>query len=88
MAKLLIQRDAPIDAQGKNGVTPLHVAAHYDHINVALLLLESGASPHAAAKVLCFSLVFPRHDQPISHGEFLLSKKYEVLLYIRMLMCD
>lgn len=26
------------------------MAAHYDHVNVALLLLEKGASPHAAAK--------------------------------------
>ena len=39
-----------MDAEGKNGVTPLHVAAHYDHQNVALLLLDKGASPHAAAK--------------------------------------
>lgn len=45
-----MQRDAPADAQGKNGVTPLHVAAHYDHQPVALLLLDKGASPHAAAK--------------------------------------
>ncbi|KAF4523418.1 hypothetical protein B566_EDAN007890, partial [Ephemera danica] len=34
----------------KNGVTPLHVASHYDHQNVALLLLDKGASPHATAK--------------------------------------
>lgn len=34
----------------QNGVTPLHVAAHYDHVNVALLLLDKGASPHAMAK--------------------------------------
>nr|CAD7409437.1 unnamed protein product [Timema poppensis] len=33
-----------------NGVTPLHVASHYDHQNVALLLLDKGASPHATAK--------------------------------------
>ncbi|GBN47467.1 Ankyrin-2, partial [Araneus ventricosus] len=33
-----------------NGVTPLHVASHYDHVNVALLLLDKGASPHATAK--------------------------------------
>lgn len=26
------------------------MAAHYDHVNVALLLLEKGASPHATAK--------------------------------------
>jgi ankyrin repeat protein len=31
-------------------VTPLHVASHYDHQSVALLLLDKGASPHAAAK--------------------------------------
>lgn len=34
----------------QNGVTPLHVASHYDHQNVALLLLEKGSSPHATAK--------------------------------------
>lgn len=34
----------------QNGVTPLHVASHYDHQNVALLLLDKGASPHAMAK--------------------------------------
>lgn len=28
----------------------MHVAAHYDHQNVALLLLDKGASPHATAK--------------------------------------
>ena len=31
-------------------MTPLHVAAHYDHQNVALLLLEKGASVKATAK--------------------------------------
>lgn len=31
-------------------MTPLHVASHYDHQNVALLLLDKGASPHAMAK--------------------------------------
>lgn len=51
MAKLLLQKEAPVDAQGKNGVTPLHVASHYDHQNVALLLLDKGASPHATGKI-------------------------------------
>lgn len=50
MAELLLAKGAPVDAQGKNGVTPLHVASHYDHQNVALLLLNKGASPHATAK--------------------------------------
>lgn len=35
----------------QNGLTPLHVAAHYDNQKVAMLLLEKGASPHATAKV-------------------------------------
>ena len=38
VAKLLIAKDAPVDAEGKNGVTPLHVAVHYDNQNVAMLL--------------------------------------------------
>ena len=40
VTNLLLQRQAPVDAEGKNGVTPLHVAAHYDHQNVAHLLLD------------------------------------------------
>lgn len=35
----------------QSGLTPLHVAAHYDNQKVALLLLDQGASPHAPAKV-------------------------------------
>lgn len=35
----------------QSGLTPLHVAAHYDNQKVALLLLNQGASPLAAAKV-------------------------------------
>ena len=35
----------------QNGLTPLHVATHYDNEQVALLLLDKGASPHATAKV-------------------------------------
>ncbi len=29
-----------MDAEGKNGVTPLHVAVHYDNTSLAHLLLE------------------------------------------------
>ena len=39
-----------MDAEGKNGVTPLHVAVHYDNQAVAMLLLERQGSPHATAK--------------------------------------
>lgn len=34
----------------KNGVTPLHVASHYNHQDTVFLLLDNGASPHMAAK--------------------------------------
>ncbi|TMS22533.1 Ankyrin-3 [Larimichthys crocea] len=50
VANLLLQKNAPPDAAGKSGLTPLHVAAHYDNQKVALLLLDQGASPHAPAK--------------------------------------
>ncbi|XP_034951102.1 ankyrin-2-like isoform X1 [Chelonus insularis] len=48
VAKILLQKDSDIDAQGKNDVTPLHLACHYDHPNVANMILEKGASPHLA----------------------------------------
>lgn len=51
VARLLLQKEANPNAQGKNGLTPLHVATHYNHANVAQLLLENKADPHATAKV-------------------------------------
>ena len=42
--------------QGKNGLTALHVSAHYNHPAVAQLLLENKASPHAVAKVCTTSI--------------------------------
>ena len=37
---------------GKNGLTPLHVASHYNHPAMVTLLLTSKASPHSMAKVI------------------------------------
>lgn len=34
----------------QNDISPLHLACHYDHPNVANLLLEKGASPHLASQ--------------------------------------
>lgn len=34
----------------QNDISPLHLACHYDHPNVANLLLEEGASPHLASQ--------------------------------------
>jgi ankyrin len=51
MVRLLLSRNVDPNIVGKNGLTPLHMATHYKHANVALLLLEHQADPHCAAKV-------------------------------------
>lgn len=53
----------------QDGLTPLHVAVHYDNQQVALLLLDKGASPQSAAKVRV--TIFP-----------ILPKYYYTLKYI------
>ena len=35
----------------KNGLTPLHIAAHYGHVDIAELLLNRGADSDARARV-------------------------------------
>lgn len=50
VARLLLERGAAPSAEGKNGLTPLHLATHFNNAQVALLLLEHKALPHAAAK--------------------------------------
>ncbi|VEL32283.1 unnamed protein product [Protopolystoma xenopodis] len=32
-----------VNAVGRNGLTPLHIATHYNHLPVVKLLLERGA---------------------------------------------
>ena len=51
VAKQLLQKDVDPNVQGKNGLTPLHVATHYNHANIAVLLLEYKADPQRTAKV-------------------------------------
>jgi len=54
---LLLQGDVDVDVLAKNGLTPLHVAAHYGNYNVVRLLLQHHASPNSTAQVLsaCFA---------------------------------
>jgi len=40
-----------VNVDGKNGLTPLHVATHYNNLDVVLVLLEGGANCHLPAKV-------------------------------------
>jgi len=51
MVRLLLERRVDVNTQGKHHLTPLHVAAHYKHPNVAALLLDNHADPHRVAKV-------------------------------------
>jgi hypothetical protein len=49
----------------QHGMTPLHVASHYDHVKVALLLLNKDASKYATTKVrgVKYSLfIFPIYN--------------------------
>jgi len=51
VARIMIKKGADVSIAGKNGLTPLHVAAHYNHSAMVTLLLASKASPHSVAKV-------------------------------------
>lgn len=46
--------DFPISSQ--NGLTPLHIAAHYGHVDIAELLLNRSADTDARARVRFFDL--------------------------------
>jgi len=61
VARVMIKMGADVNIAGKNGLTPLHVASHYNHPAMVTLLLTSKASPHSTAKVSNFvftALVF------------------------------
>ena len=51
VARLLLDRGADANAEGKYKLTALHVATHYGNTDVAQLLLDSHATPQCAAKV-------------------------------------
>jgi hypothetical protein len=55
---LFFYQETPVDAEGKNGVTPLHVAVHYDNTSLALLLLEKASFPSAHAFLECKKSIF------------------------------
>ena len=39
----------------QNGLTPLHIAAHYGHVDITELLLNRGADTDARARVYSLS---------------------------------
>jgi len=52
VARLLLDKGADANVEGKYRLTPLHVATHYGSTDVALLLLDRDAKPQCTAKVL------------------------------------
>jgi len=50
MVRLLLDRKAPVDAQDKDGSTPLRIAAFIGNKGVVRTLLEAGANPNLAEK--------------------------------------
>lgn len=52
MANLLLAHGASPDQAGKNGMTPLHIAAQYDQQAVATTLLEKGADAKVSMMIV------------------------------------
>ncbi|MFH4982866.1 hypothetical protein AB6A40_009575 [Gnathostoma spinigerum] len=50
MCALLIENNANVQAQAKNGLTPMHLCAQEDHVNVAEELVRHGASIDSQTK--------------------------------------
>ena len=69
VARLLLDRGADANAEGKYRLTPLHVATHYGNTDVAQLLLDRHATPQCAAKVPPFSHILnPKESQTTLHS--------------------
>lgn len=51
MCSLLLEHDAEVDHQAKNGLAALHLAAQEDRVSVAQLLVKNGAE--VCYKVIC-----------------------------------
>lgn len=57
MAAALIEHGAHVNARAKNGLTPMHLCAQEDRVNVAQILVEHGADIDPQTKV-CIGIFF------------------------------
>lgn len=81
MVRLLLSKGINPDVEGKNSLTALHVATHYNHVTIALYLLEKRASPHCATKVKLNSTLMFKYCQDClilgsTYGEFFVQLSY------------
>lgn len=56
-----LSEGCPLSISLQNGLTPLHVAVHHNHLDIVKLLLPRGSSPHSLAWV---SLLAPTPSLP------------------------
>lgn len=64
MAQALVDAGADVNAAGTNGTPPLHNAAVHGHVDVAALLLNSGAKPEKLCKGFTAVHLAAAFDQP------------------------
>lgn len=66
LVKLLLKHGGKVNAPGKQGMTPLHLAARRNHVEVVKLLLESGADPSlldASGRSACQYAISNKHSE-------------------------
>ncbi len=56
---LQVMRPENVNAVGRNGLTPLHMAAHYNHVPLVELLLGFGAEADRAVSTLVLYALNP-----------------------------
>ena len=73
--RLLIEYGAPIDKQGINSFTPLHLAARRNDLALCQLLVESGANYDIKTKI-------DDYATPLEEAKLVLKKGSEVIIYL------
>lgn len=51
VGEVLISGGGDVNVESKNGLTPLHLAVHYNQPEMVNLLLQKKSNPQATAKV-------------------------------------
>lgn len=57
IATALLEYGADVNAQSRQGFTPIHLAADQGHTDIVALLIHNGADANAGAKVSLTSII-------------------------------